>query len=1061
MKKMISTLFYFLIFLTLCTTVNAKTLRVGYLGYKGFIAPNEDGIFEGYGVEYLNEIARYTDFTYEYVYCSWNDSLEMLLQKEIDLVCTAKFTIERAQKYDFSNHNFGHVQGVLYTWPENPDLYYNDFSNLNGKKIGILKGSLNIEIFAAYAKKRNFSYETVLYDSDEEMANALKKHEIDAIASEHMSYHNDLRLIGNYSSYLYYLMSYKDNDFMDEINEAMNEIVTSKLNYEANLYEKYYADTIAIRSLNLTREEMEYIKNADTIKVGQLRNHFPLSIYDEKNKQLTGINIDILNEISKVTGLQFTNIPLEIGDQAIVALADEEDFDVIMGTMINDTFKNNPNLVMSSPFLTSTLSVVTKKNIQFDSTKTYKIVLKKGFMALDRLIKEQYPDFTVTFYNSDEECLSAVKNGTADFMIQNILVSNYLMQKPQYSDLQIIPASFLPDEYSFLTRRNNSTPLISILNKAIRYIPQEKIENILLSHTIGNPYQLSTKDILYKYKIPFTFILVLLLISIALCTVIIIIRQRNLALLSAKNNQLQEAINRANLASKAKSEFLARMSHEIRTPMNAIVGITTIAKHHKEDPEKVEIYLDKIDSSSKILLNIINDVLDMAAIESNKLKVSVVEFDIKDILNGISTIYYTQCKNKGIVFNVTVNIEYEILKGDSLRVNQILLNLISNAYKFTDAGGSIKLSVTETSKQNDTVFIRFTITDTGCGMSQEMLSRLFMPFEQESATTAKKHGGSGLGLSITKNLVELMHGRIKVESEVDKGSTFTVDIPFVISDNQLKGSDLNLANIKCLIVDDEESAREYTSILLQRIGVQYEIASSGEEAVIMLHNAKQQNYSYDLCFIDWQMSGIDGIEVTKQIRELFTDTMIIIVSAFDISSIVEEAKIAGASMCISKPLFQSTIFNLLTQLYGKKITKETADPDDYDFTGHKILLVDDVDFNREVAVELLEMVKVTVDCAANGQEAVDKFLASEPGTYDLILMDVQMPIMDGHDATRIIRHSPHPDAQIIPIYAMTANAFTDDVSAALSVGMNGHISKPIDTTFLYKTMQNVFSKEKQ
>lgn len=1060
MKKIISTLFCVLIFLALCTAVNAKTLRVGYLGYKGFIAPDEDGKFQGYGVEYLKEIAQYTDFTYEYVYCSWNDSLEMLLTKEIDLVCTAKFTVERGQKYDFSTQNFGHVQGVLYTWPENPNLYYNDFLNLDGKKIGFLNGSLNIGIFAEYAQKRNFSYKTIIYDNDEDMANALKRHEIDAIATEHMSYHNDLRLIGNYSSHLYYLMSYKNNDFMDDINDAMNEITTGNINFEAALYEKYYADTIAIHSLNLTREEMNYIKKTETITVGQLRNHFPLSMYDEKKQILTGINEDILKEISQVTGLQFINIPLEIGEQAIVALADEDRFDIIMGTMVNDVFKNNPNFVMSNPFISSTLAVVAKKNMEFDSTIFYKIALKKDFMSLDTLIKEQYPEFTITFYDSDEECLNAVKNGTADFMIQNILVTNYLIQKPHYSELQIIPASFLTEKYSFLTRRNNSTPLISILNKAIRYIPQEKIDNILLSHTLANPYQLSTKDVLYKYKTPFTFIVVLLSISISLCIVIIIIRQQNIRVLSAKNFQLQEAINQANLASKAKSEFLARMSHEIRTPMNAIVGITTIAKHHKDNPEKVEMYLDKIDSSSKILLNIINDVLDMSAIESNKLKISVVEFDIKDILQTISTIFYTQCKNKGINFNATVNIQYEMLKGDSLRVNQILLNLISNAYKFTDAGGSIKLTVTETSKHNDTVFIRFTVSDTGCGMSEELLSRLFMPFEQESAAIAKIHGGSGLGLSITKNLVELMHGGINVESEVDKGSTFTVDIPFVISDYQLKNTDLNLAQIKCLIVDDEESAREYTGILLQRVGVHYEIASSGEEAVRMIQKAKEKNDSYDICFVDWQMPGMNGVEVTKKIRELFKDTMIIIVSAFDILSIEEEAKNAGASMCVSKPLFQSTIFNLFTQLYDKNITKEIADPEDYDFSGHRILLADDVDFNREVAVELLEMVKLTVDCASNGQEAVDKFLASKPGTYNLILMDVQMPIMDGHEATRIIRHSSHPEAQTIPIFAMTANAFTDDISAALSVGMNGHISKPIDTTFLYKTMQNIFTKEK-
>lgn len=403
----------------------------------------------------------------------------------------------------------------------------------------------------------------------------------------------------------------------------------------------------------------------------------------------------------------------------------------------------------------------------------------------------------------------------------------------------------------------------------------------------------------------------------------------------------------------------------------------------------------------------------------------------------------------------------EMLVGDALRLNQILLNLLSNAYKFTPKGGSIKVLITQEDRQGEKIYFRFAVTDTGAGISKKMQTRIFKPFEQESAETAQNHGGSGLGLSITKSLVEMMHGAITLESTIGVGTTFAVELPFDSISDLSQNEPAEFRDIKALVVDDDAQTLEYTTIVLERIGVQFETAEGGEDALTRIQDAYTAGSGYDLCFVDWKMPGTNGVEVTRKIRELYDeDTIIIIVSAYDLSEIEDEAKAAGANMFIPKPLFQSTVYNVLMTLSGGKYTKATADEQDYNFDGKRILLAEDNEINREIAIDLLELVGLSVDCAGDGKEALEGFMAMEPGTYDAILMDVQMPFMDGYEAAKAIRKSDHPEAATIPIYAMTANAFTEDVSEAFSSGMNGHIAKPIDTQILYSTLKQCFDQQK-
>ena len=497
--------------------------------------------------------------------------------------------------------------------------------------------------------------------------------------------------------------------------------------------------------------------------------------------------------------------------------------------------------------------------------------------------------------------------------------------------------------------------------------------------------------------------------------------------------------------------------------MNAIIGLTAIAKTEVNSPERVTDDLTKIDGSSKLLLNIINDVLDMSAIEGGKLKLEKAPFNFKQMLSNITTLFYQQAKMKNITFNVKMNgVMEETVIGDELRVNQVLMNFLSNAVKFTSPGGEIDLIIIQASRLQDKVQMRFSVSDTGCGMSEDMMGRLFKPFEQESASTARKHGGSGLGLSIAKNLVEMMGGSVTVQSTLGKGSVFTADIPFGAVAEDHPSSSTDFANIRTLAVDDDEESCEYSGILLKRLGVRYDCVLTGEEALDALGEAEDENDPYKLALVDWKMPDMDGVQVTRKIRDIFgDDTIVIILSAYDLNEVEAIGKAAGANYFVPKPLFQSTLFCALMRISGGDYTEIHAENDtaSSDFKGRHVIVAEDVALNMEVAVKLLRMVGIECTCAENGRQAVDIFERSMPHTYDCILMDINMPVMDGYEASRAIRALDRPDAKDIPIYAMTANAFSEDITAALNAGMSGHIAKPIETKVLYRTLENIFAEE--
>ena len=525
-----------------------------------------------------------------------------------------------------------------------------------------------------------------------------------------------------------------------------------------------------------------------------------------------------------------------------------------------------------------------------------------------------------------------------------------------------------------------------------------------------------------------------------------------------QNQALQDALTAAETANKAKTSFLSNMSHEIRTPMNAIIGLDNIALNDPDISEQTRNYLEKIGTSAHHLLGIINDILDMSRIESGRIVIKHEEFSFSKALEQVNTIISGQCRDKGLHYDCRTKgkiDEYYI--GDDMKLRQVMINILGNAVKFTPEGGSVTFIIEDVARMDNKATLRFTISDTGIGMSKEYLPRLFEAFSQEDASTTSKYGSTGLGMPITKNIVELMNGHIEVASEKDVGTTFTVTITLGQANHMILDSesvDLHPHEMSVLVIDDDRIACDHAQLILGQLGISCDMVLSGKDAVEMVKMRHARREDYNLILVDWKMPDMDGLETTRRIRAIVGhDTPIIILTSYNWDDIEEDARKAGVDTFAAKPLFAGTVMDEFREAFKKKnakLARETAD-----LTGRRVLLAEDVAVNAEIMMMVLSMREMQVDHAENGRIAVEMFAGHQPGYYDAILMDMRMPEMDGLEATRLIRAMDRKDAKEIPIVALTANVFDEDVQNSMQAGLNAHLSKPVEPEILFETLESL------
>ena len=879
-----------------------KTVRVGYFPYANF---QEDGYGEhkqGAGYEYLQKISYITGWKYEYVYGSFKECLDMLADGEIDILGNVSYTPERAESIDYSTYVAGTERYWIYTREDHTDLTDGDPKQMNGCRIGVADGSYQKELLEKWLDSNQIQAEVVVCKGYDEMIEKLDADELDALVIPVLSVNSDFIAIANIgASDCYFGVSKSRPDLLKELNSAMEEINNTETDYSSKLYARYEGKAVINYALN--KEEKQWLDaHENTIRVGYLKDNLPFC--GEENGKLTVILGTVLDTVQEKYKITIKAVPCSTGVEMNEALQSGK-ID-IAGPIIQDFYTQEQFQVVLTDAIFDITPVVIYKGKEYSSSLSTVAVTETSLYS-GLMVSLLFPDAEIKQYDTQEECLEAVANGKVGATVVPSSKINILNESPLTQSLSFAEMAKRQELGMFTTRENRRAA--TIINKAIEQ-SSNVLNGVVLAQNSVSEKEMTLKDILAEHAglvigVSFVIIFVLLLLVYSLS----VSRKKQM-------EALKEAQN-ANAANIAKTTFLNHMSHDLRTPMNAIVGFTDIAMKRKPDKE-VENCLKKIRQSSEYLMTLINDVLDISRIESGKLEYKPVPTDLRDMINTVLSIAKGYMENRDLNLYVSrEKLKTPYVMADELRIREVLLNIISNAVKFTKDGGTISFAA-ENAPGNDEnhIIVRYRISDTGIGMSEEFQTRIFDEFSQENGGARTSYKGAGLGMAIAKQYVDLMGGKIEVSSRKGIGSTFTVEIPLLIAEQ--------------ILSEKEEKLRK-----------------------------------------------------------------------------------------------------------------------DMDLHGLHVLLAEDNDLNAEIAAALLEEQGMIVTRTADGKSALAQFCNTAPGTFDLILMDIMMPEMNGYETTKAIRNlSERPDGKEIPIIAMTANAFAEDVQAALHAGMDDHVAKPVDMRIL-------------
>ena len=908
----------------LARTSEKRVLRVAFPQVDGMSWTAEDGTHHGMLVDYLNEIAKYTGWEYEYIDTKGPAMLNEFVEGKYELMGGNYYIPALEKYYAYPNYNMGYSRSLLLARSDDRSIHSYDLESMNGKTIGVYENAReNIRRLKEFMAI-NGLYCNIRYYKQEDMVGKiglypyLAKGEIDLLLNNVAHISDSVRVVVAYDSQPYYIVTNPGNkEVLDGLNMALERILDANPNFAAERYAVNFPDRLV--NIQLSDRDLEYVNERKTITVAVPENWYPLYCKETPLKNHTGIMADVLDEIKSFTGLRFSYVYAKNYADAI-RLIQQGDADILGFFLGDENDAAQLGLALSASYVSANNIIVRNKACSYPAPGLV------GALVESQRFPSGISAEKIRSYPGIKEALAAVNSGEADFIYG--LSSKMEQDISRYHFTNLAPVTLVNDQsaISFALPTPVDPDLLTVLNKAINNLSESErtvIRNRNLE-SIGVS-EFSLTDFIYANPLQFMFI-VMFVLSVLFTALLLAIGAR------MKATVIQGNLKRAEAANLAKSEFLSRMSHEIRTPMNGIVGMSTIAMQNIDNTDKIKDCLEKVIMSSKHLLALINDVLDMSKIESGKVELRHESFNFRAFLQDFENLYGEQAKSKGISYETILASDLEVqIIGDSLRLNQVLSNLLSNALKFTPAKGMIKLRVSKTGEDQENVYLRFEVIDTGCGIAEENYDKIFESFEQENVDVTYKYGGTGLGLSIVKRFTGLMGGGIHVTSVQGSGSTFTVDLPFG------------------------------------------KIKESGKPT---------------------RFSDINGRN------------------------------------------------DLAKDCYAV----------DYDFKGKRILLVEDNELNREIAEELIGVTGASVESAEDGVQAVEMFKESAEGYYDLILMDVQMPHMDGYEATRCIRALGRSDAQKVPIFAMTANAFAEDVQKSREAGMNAHISKPLDIRAVYKQM---------
>ena len=904
-------------------TASAKVVRVGSFE-DTFNYVNEKGARKGYGYELLETLSGYAGWQFEYVTCDWSDCFEKLKNGEIDIIGGISYTEDRTQEMLFSDEPMGVEKYYLYADLSRADISASDFKTLNGKKIGVLMGTEPEVMLAEWEEKYGLKTEHVNISNNEDVKQKLANHEIDCFVSLEESFWAErgistITRVGE--SGIYYAINKNRPDIKEELDDAMRALDEAVPFYTADLYKRYFSmDYTPI----LTGEEKAWLRKHGAIRMGFLASDSGVSTFDPATGEFTGVITDYIQFAADCLGNQ------ELEFQLVGYDSKEAELDALKSGEIDMIFHcdQNPNLAEEYHFActnttwTSNLMAVTNKQ-HFNENNVNRIAVPQNKLSLKKYLAFYYPQWEIVDCDTQEDAARLVKDGQADCFVTGISSENKYSKKYSFYSVPLVN----PVRSCFAVNSGNRS-LLSILNKTIKAMPVNMLAGALAM------YKSSARKVTLSDFIKDNFFKVMLISSIAvavvLLTILMLLQKARKAEAAARkaasdtqelNAKLQVAVEKAESANRAKSTFLSNMSHDIRTPMNAIIGFTTLALSNIDDTDRVKDYLGKTLASSNHLLSLINDVLDMSRIESGKIHLEEVEVNLSDVLHDLKTIVSGQIYAKQLeLYMDAMDVTDEDVYCDKTRLNQILLNLLSNAIKFTPAGGTVSVRVRQLAgKVRGCGQYEFRIKDNGIGMSQEFAQKIFEPFERERTSTVSGIQGTGLGMAITKNIVDMMGGTIEVQTAQGKGTEFTVCVPMRAQTEQRPVEKITeLEGLKALVVDDDFNTCDSVTKMLVKVGMRAEWTLSGKEAVLRARQSIEMSDVYHAYIIDWRLPDMNGIEVTRQIRSLHDDTPIIILTAYDWSDIEVEAKAAGVTAFCAKPMFMSDLRETLMSALGQK-----------------------------------------------------------------------------------------------------------------------------------------------